>query len=132
MLDFINSTRGELIDCVKLVMIARIGGDRDQAIVANRFVTFGLLSFDYPNQPRRYQATREGGLIHERQHVEGITIFATRRRHEAEIKRKDRAEGKDAAESEKSQFRIEIELVSAAFGRFDHNVAVSSITGERG
>jgi hypothetical protein len=57
-------------------MVARVCGHRYQSIVSRRFAFLGLLRLNYSNQLCGHQASDEGGLIHQNQNVERISIAA--------------------------------------------------------
>jgi hypothetical protein len=74
-----------------------VGGDRNQAVVATGFTVLCLFSLNHSEQSRLHKTSREGGLVHEHEHIEGVTVAAQSGGQETEIVREDSSHGEQAS-----------------------------------
>src|SRR6476661_924858 len=124
-LDLFEQIIADLVQRAHVLVLPGVGGHGDQPVVALRAaVLLGLLRFDGPDEARGHEATGEGGLVHEHEHIQRVAVLALGGRHVAEVEGEDRAGGQHAAEAEDAQRVIILELVAAALRRLDDHVQI--------
>ena len=97
-------------------------GDGDEAVVAEEAAFLGLAGFDDADEAGGNEATREGGLFHEDEDVEGAIVFSPCSRDEAEVEGKDGTSREDFLETEEAEFFVVGEFVSRSPGCLDNGV----------
>src|ERR1044071_2010471 len=104
-------------------MSMRVCGDRNQSIVACGFtIALGLVSFNHGDETRRHKTAGKRRLVHQKKQRQRIAVAAQSRRNETEIEREDSARRQHASQLEEMLLFIVVELVAAAFGRFDNDL----------
>jgi hypothetical protein len=97
-------------------------GDGDESVVADFLLAVDLLPFDDADKPSANSDSWESWLIHEQEHVDGITVGRKGLREEAEVVRENHAGGQNFFEGEDALIGIEGKLVAAAGGGFDDDL----------
>ena len=106
-----------------------VGCDTQESIVALRLPVFRLLGFDDTHKPRRHETSGKHRRIHQDQHVKGIAVLGTGRRHKTEVEGKDRACRQHAFEDERPEARLERKFVRRTLGCLNDDITQPSSKG---
>lgn len=120
--DLVDEVLVQVVERPHVVMVAGVGGDGEQSVVALGFGFLGLLGIKAADEPRRDEAADEGWLVHQDQHVDGVTVVGFSRGHGTEVVREKRACGQHAAQLVQPMLLVPLELVPATLGRIDDDM----------
>jgi hypothetical protein len=97
-------------------------GDGKQTVIADLFLAVELFSLDDSDESGANGNTRVCRLVHQQEHVNGITVGGKRSRQKAEVVGEGHPGRENFVEREDALVGIEGELVAARFGRFDNDL----------
>ncbi len=117
----------DLREGVDIFVIVGMNRDSDQAIVPDCLVIFCLLGFDHPDDPHPEDTTDMRRLVHQDHDVQRVAILPYRGRNEPEVERKAESFRQQTAQGKSFDFRIVVEFIPAAFGRFDNDSALATL-----
>lgn len=106
--------------------VARVR-DSEQPVIALFFSVFGLLAFDYSDQPSFHNAAWERRLVHQDQDIDRVAVIGFGGRNESEVVGKHHSFGQHFLQLETALFSIECIFVAAASGRLDYHLHLTLI-----
>jgi hypothetical protein len=121
-LEFLDPLAGEIFQLTNIGVHVVGVGDGDESVIANFLFTIQLFAFADTAKAGANGDSGEGGLIHEQEHVDGITVGRKGLRKEAEVVGEDHAGGKHFFEGEDALMGIEGKFGAAAGGGFDDDL----------
>ena len=74
--DLVDQVLIQVVERLHVTLVAGVGGNSEQAIVAIGFTLLVLKSAKAADQPRRDEAADEGRLLHQYQYVDGVAVVS--------------------------------------------------------
>ena len=94
-LELFKEVPGQIFKALDVGMHVIGLGDGYEAVVANPLLALKLFTFDDANKPGKQETAREGWLVHQDEHVDGIAVVGDGAGQEAEVVGKGHSSGEN-------------------------------------